>query len=375
MTALDWFIRGATIGLCLLLATRWLFHDRRLTARLGALFVAGVACYVLVSAPGVELLPTPLVVAIHGVAIFNIVFFWWFALSLFEEELRWQIQRWIPPVALLMTLPFRAWHSSAEGAQWVGPAHQLVVVTLILHVVYLAIRDFNGDLVEARRRFRCTVATLIPILALAVVVVETGLFGIRISNDLLLLQAITLFLLVGGFAHWMLLPRKDLFAEHLVQGDDKIQLHEPLQSSTNPAMVHNESTPIAEDRQDRAGASSIDRLEIDRLLKLMVSGVYRKPGLTVGGLANELSIPEHRLRKLINEQLGHRNFTAYLNEYRISEVKSRLADPASARIQIAQIAYEAGFNSIGPFNRAFRQATEQTPTEFRRQALADFAES
>ena len=34
------------------------------------------------------------------------------------------------------------------------------------------------------------------------------------------------------------------------------------------------------------------------------------------------------------------------------------------------IAFDLGYGSLGPFNRAFRAATEVTPTEWRRQALA-----
>jgi AraC-like DNA-binding protein len=34
---------------------------------------------------------------------------------------------------------------------------------------------------------------------------------------------------------------------------------------------------------------------------------------------------------------------------------------------------DAGFQSVGPFNRAFRAATDLTPTEFRRLALAKTA--
>ena len=37
------------------------------------------------------------------------------------------------------------------------------------------------------------------------------------------------------------------------------------------------------------------------------------------------------------------------------------------------IALDAGFQSIGPFNRAFKADTDLTPTEFRRAALADTA--
>jgi AraC-like DNA-binding protein len=39
---------------------------------------------------------------------------------------------------------------------------------------------------------------------------------------------------------------------------------------------------------------------------------------------------------------------------------------------VLSIALEAGFQSIGPFNRAFKAATGLTPTEFRGRApLAD----
>jgi AraC-like DNA-binding protein len=46
------------------------------------------------------------------------------------------------------------------------------------------------------------------------------------------------------------------------------------------------------------------------------------------------------------------------------------ADPTQKQVPVLTIAMDAGFQSIGPFNRAFKVATGQTPTEFRRDALA-----
>jgi sec-independent protein translocase protein TatA len=40
-------------------------------------------------------------------------------------------------------------------------------------------------------------------------------------------------------------------------------------------------------------------------------------------------------------------------------------------VPVLTIALDAGFGSIGPFNRAFKADTGLTPTDFRRQALAD----
>ena len=69
---------------------------------------------------------------------------------------------------------------------------------------------------------------------------------------------------------------------------------------------------------------------------------------------------------LINQQLGYRNFNVFLNNYRIEEAKAALADPTQAEVPVTTIAMDAGFQSLGPFNRAFKATTGVTPTEYRR---------
>jgi AraC-like DNA-binding protein len=71
---------------------------------------------------------------------------------------------------------------------------------------------------------------------------------------------------------------------------------------------------------------------------------------------------------LINQQLGHRNFNAFVNQWRLAEAKAALADPAQWATPISTIALDAGFGSLGPFNRAFKADTGLTPTEYRAQA-------
>ena len=58
-----------------------------------------------------------------------------------------------------------------------------------------------------------------------------------------------------------------------------------------------------------------------------------------------------------------------MHEERYAAAKRRLADPGEARTTVAAIAFDLGYGSLGPFNRAFRTATGSTPTEWRRQAL------
>jgi len=73
--------------------------------------------------------------------------------------------------------------------------------------------------------------------------------------------------------------------------------------------------------------------------------------------------------RLTNQRLGHRNFADFVNSHRIEAAKARLADPAHAAETVAQIAFDLGYGSLGPFNRAFRAATGATPTAWRRRAL------
>jgi AraC-like DNA-binding protein len=124
--------------------------------------------------------------------------------------------------------------------------------------------------------------------------------------------------------------------------------------------------PVADSR-----AEAMDRATLSELEVLMASEGWRREGLAIGDLARQLGVPEHRLRRLINQRLGYRNFADFLNGYRIEAAKRRLADPGEARVTVAAIAFDLGYGSLGPFNRAFRAATGATPTEWRRRALAD----
>ena len=86
-------------------------------------------------------------------------------------------------------------------------------------------------------------------------------------------------------------------------------------------------------------------------------------------LSQSLGVQEYRLRRLINGQLGHRNFSAFVNGYRLTEAAAALADPTQAEVPVLTIALDAGFGSIGPFNRAFKAYAGLTPTEYRRAHL------
>ena len=97
----------------------------------------------------------------------------------------------------------------------------------------------------------------------------------------------------------------------------------------------------------------------------MEEGAYRQEGLSIRGLADRVGTQEHKLRQMINAELGFKNFNAFLHHYRIREAQRALTDPARAHLGVAQIAYEVGYRSLGTFNKAFKDVTGRTPTEIR----------
>lgn len=91
---------------------------------------------------------------------------------------------------------------------------------------------------------------------------------------------------------------------------------------------------------------------------------YREPELKVADLAARLGVPEHRVSRLIGQSLGEANFNQWVNRHRVAHARRLLADPACSA-SILDISGDAGFASLGPFNRAFKAATGMTPSAYR----------
>jgi AraC-like DNA-binding protein len=86
--------------------------------------------------------------------------------------------------------------------------------------------------------------------------------------------------------------------------------------------------------------------------------------ITLSKLASQLETKSHLLSQIINENFNT-NFFDFINSYRIDEVKERLVSPAFAKLTIAAIAYDCGFNSISSFNSAFKKKEKVSPREYR----------
>jgi len=275
-------------------------------------------------------------------ATFTAAFFWLFALALFRDDLQW---RWSYATPFLLLLLFYILRRGL-GERTVGTlGHQVTVVVLLLHVLSIAVREFQNDLVDLRRRFRLAVALVLPAVGLVIAAAETYALFRPLPGWIGLLQASALLALAGPFALWLTAIKPDIVAQ-----------------------------PGAPRRRPET-LSAAESIELERLQAAIAGGICLETELSLATLAARLKLPEHRLRRLINKGLGYRNFAAFLNDHRVTHAKRILADPANSREQIVAVAFELGYASLASFNRAFRQATGMTPSEFRAQALAKIIDS
>jgi AraC-like DNA-binding protein len=96
------------------------------------------------------------------------------------------------------------------------------------------------------------------------------------------------------------------------------------------------------------------------------ASLYKQEGLTISELAKALGFAEHKLRSLINVELGYRNFNDFLNYYRILDVSEKLLMDEHKSTPILTLAMDAGFRSLSSFNKVFKMTHNATPTEYRK---------
>ncbi|WP_372827693.1 helix-turn-helix transcriptional regulator [Polaromonas sp.] len=106
------------------------------------------------------------------------------------------------------------------------------------------------------------------------------------------------------------------------------------------------------------------RISEAALALLRDQGLYRQPQLRRKDLAERLKVADYLLSRALNASTGQ-SFVDLVNGLRVEEAQSRLLQLGSERI--TTIGYDVGFNSLAAFNRAFREATGQSPTEYRQQ--------
>ncbi len=91
---------------------------------------------------------------------------------------------------------------------------------------------------------------------------------------------------------------------------------------------------------------------------------YLNPELSLSQLSQDVNISHHLLSQVINTYYN-RNFFDHINHYRIEDIKNKLQSSDYNKFSLLGIAFDSGFSSKSAFNKAFKKATNMTPSEYK----------
>ena len=336
-------LAGLAFGLsqlALSLLLLWQVRRWRLTERLFLLLLLAVSAYLLIpflAHTAVAWLLGSLATAVPGL-------FWLLSASIFADNFRlraWQAGL----VAATVVLPLLGFVLQAEGVlHWLLISlPQLLEFVLLGLTLWVVARHWRVDLVESRRRLRWWFVAVNGVYIFALILLRELLF----DND-------------SDFSQWQYVPVGGIL---LVMNGLLLQYKPDALLAEAVVVPINEQSPL-EPKLKSADPKLVSQLQI----LMTENATYRQMGLTLGQLANQLDIPQYRLRQAINSGLGYRNFNDFLNSYRIAEAVQRLTDTAESGLPILTIAMDAGFRSLSSFNKAFKDTQGVTPTAWRKSA-------
>ncbi|KTE37522.1 MULTISPECIES: AraC family transcriptional regulator [unclassified Sphingopyxis] len=349
MAMLDLFdalIRGGGIALFLLwIALLWRDHRAVAAARVAIAMNVTIIAYLLsglFKPHGTGQYPY---IVFDMLSVMVPALFWLFARLWFDDRAQIGWRSWCPVLAFAALPLAQAGLIAATGRySWeIWAVVRIGMFGFALAGMWIAWRGRTTDLVEARRGFRLGLICAIGGFILLVTFVE--MFHNR----------------QDGHEVWRAVTLAAIFVATFVVS---ITLYRFRSAELFAAP---DATAPPERSRPPAAPSSLAQ----RLIALMAEErAYRAEGFSIAMLAARLGEPEYRVRRAINGEMGFRNFTAFLNGFRLDEVRAALADAAQREVPILTIALDAGFGSLGPFNRAFRDAERMTPSEYRQEALA-----
>ena len=339
---LELMARGGTLALLALWSwLLWRDHRAILAARTAIAMNLGIACYVFVTSGWTERQDLPgLIVPLLARSTPGL--FWLFAKTWFNDRTRLARSDLILIAASMVNavIIHFTFETKTPAFYVSGVLFRISMLGFGIAGLWEAWRGRDGDLIEARRRLRLGVVGAVGLYVLVIGFAEIAVYQADASIRVIGMIGASTALITLALSAAMFASRKaDLYGAPA-----------PFSGPTVQPLIDDD--PLAA-----------------RLLALMeAEKPHRDERLTIAGLAQQLHVQEYRLRRLINGGLGHRNFAQFLNGYRLAEVKQALADPAQREVPILTIALDAGFGSLGPFNRAFRDAEAMTPSEYRASA-------
>lgn len=337
---------AACAQLCLLALLLWRHRASSQSYHYAALLALSIACHLL----------APLVmrewkwgVAGYPIILLAIVvppLFWYFTSAVFEDDFRASLRDG-GLLVVTAALGFMAFCASmglggicaanpmpVPVPVWLAQSAKLLWIAAAFATVF---KDWQADLVEARRRLRLLILVvggcyMIGIILTELVVGNRVYAAVELLNVSILLIAATALCM-----HLLGINSANVF----------VRMSKPAAGAL-PSLATPRS-PLA----------------VQVMALMEEQRAYALDPLSIASLAARLRTQPHQLRQVINGELGYRNFNTFINSYRVREVAQRLAQAQYRDIPLLTLALDAGFRSLAPFNRSFKEQYGMTPSDYR----------
>lgn len=222
---------------------------------------------------------------------------------------------------------------------------QIVIIGFTLSAIFVAIRGYRSDLILERRNER-----------LVFVLSAAGLMAIQS-----ILRALWVFSVVSGEVPlsqtW---PYMEILYFIYAYVISVFLFFWKFRATGNPAFVSERKWKEELKEQD---IRQQDLRLMEKITKAMEEDkLWKEPRLTVPALAKYVDSQEYLVRRAINNYLGFRNISDYLNSFRIHESSEKLINSDE---QITNIGLDVGYASLSSFYKAFKEKHGVTPREFR----------
>ncbi len=121
-------------------------------------------------------------------------------------------------------------------------------------------------------------------------------------------------------------------------------------------------------KYDKSSLSSSAAHSIQKALKhyMVTNKSYLDSTLTLQVLAEKMELSAHHISQVINDLEG-KNFSDFINDYRINDARKLLME---SDLKIIQVAYQTGYNNKASFHNAFKKITGLSPSEYRENQAA-----
>ncbi|HQS31397.1 MAG TPA: helix-turn-helix transcriptional regulator [Polaromonas sp.] len=148
---------------------------------------------------------------------------------------------------------------------------------------------------------------------------------------------------------------------------EKVSVSQSIDATVLEKAPNSDSFPPTEGELAAANAAQTQdpglqaRISADAIALIRGKHLYRQPQLRRKEVAEQLKVADYLLSRSLNAATG-KSFIDLVNGLRIEEARQRIR---AGEGRITTIGYDVGFNSLAAFNRAFRDATGQSPSEYR----------